>query len=47
MSNGFYSTKTGLWVSYDDEKSLGYKVSYVIEKELGGGMTWAIDLDKF
>jgi chitinase len=42
-----YSTKTGLWVSYDDEKSLGYKVSYVIEKELGGGMTWAIDLDKF
>ncbi len=42
-----YSTKTGLWVSYDDEKSLGYKVSYVIEKELGGAMVWAIDLDKF
>lgn len=42
-----YSTKTGLWVSYDDEKSLGYKVSYLIEKELGGGMIWAIDLDDF
>ena len=42
-----YSTKTGLWVSYDNEKSLGYKVSYLIEKELGGAMVWAIDLDKF
>ncbi len=42
-----YSTKTGLWVTYDDEKSLGYKVSYLIEKELGGAMVWAIDLDKF
>ncbi|MFM9268461.1 glycosyl hydrolase family 18 protein [Tychonema sp. BBK16] len=34
-------------MSYDDEKSLGYKVSYAIEKELGGAMTWALDLDKF
>ena len=42
-----YSTKTGLWVTYDNEKSLGYKVSYLIEKELGGAMVWAVDLDKF
>lgn len=42
-----YSTKTGLWVSYDDPKSLSYKVSYVIEKELAGAMVWAIDQDNF
>ncbi|WP_242903127.1 glycosyl hydrolase family 18 protein [Actinomadura terrae] len=42
-----YSTETGLFVSYDDERSLGYKVSYVIKMGLGGTMTWAIDLDKF
>lgn len=41
------STKTGLWVTYDDEESLGYKVSYLIEKKLGGAMVWAVDLDKF
>lgn len=42
-----YSTSTGLWVTYDNEESLGYKVSYLIEKELGGAMVWAVDLDRF
>lgn len=42
-----YSSKTGLWVSYDNPKSLAYKVSYLIKKELGGAMVWAIDLDDF
>ena len=42
-----YSSKTGLWVTYDNERSLGYKVSYLIEQELGGAMVWAVDLDKF
>lgn len=42
-----YSTKTGLWVSYDDPQSLGYKVSYLTEKELEGAMVWAIDMDSF
>ena len=42
-----YSTSTGLWVTYDNTKSLSYKVSYLIQEELGGAMVWAIDMDDF
>jgi chitinase len=42
-----YNAQTGMWVSYDDEQSIGYKVSYLLEKGLGGAMFWAIDNDAF
>jgi GH18 family chitinase len=42
-----YNSATGVWVSYDNEKSLAYKVSYLCEQELGGAMVWAIDNDAF
>jgi len=42
-----YSSQTGDWVSYDDEESLAYKVSYVIEKGFAGAMVWAIGQDDF
>jgi GH18 family chitinase len=42
-----YNAQTGVWVSYDDEQSIGYKVSYLLQKGLGGAMFWAIDDDTF
>ena len=43
----YASSQTGDWVSYDDEESLAYKVSYAIEKGLAGAMVWAIGQDDF
>jgi chitinase len=42
-----YNAQTGVWVSYDDEKSIAYKISYLLQKGLGGAMFWAIDDDVF
>jgi chitinase len=42
-----YSADDKTMISFDDEKSLGLKASYVREKGLGGAMFWAIDLDDF
>ena len=42
-----YSRPGNTWASYDDPKSLAYKVSYVIERGLGGAMIWSIDDDAF
>jgi chitinase len=42
-----YNAQTGVWVSYDNEQSIGYKISYLLEKGLGGAMFWAIDDDAF
>jgi chitinase len=42
-----YNSQTGVWVSYDDPESIGYKVSYLIEKGLGGAMVFSIDDDAF
>jgi len=35
------------WITYDDLRSISIKVDYIEEKNLGGGMFWAIDLDDF
>jgi chitinase len=37
----------GIWVSYDDTESLGYKASFLIDQGLGGAMIWSIDDDAF
>jgi GH18 family chitinase len=42
-----YSSATGEWISYDDEESLGWKASYLIQKKLGGAMVFAISQDDF
>lgn len=35
------------WITYDDLRSIARKVDFIEEKNLGGGMFWAIDLDDF
>ena len=43
-----YGYKDTIWVGYDDQESLKYKVDAVIkEKGLMGAMFWALDLDDF
>lgn len=34
-------------IAYDDVKSIGLKVKFAMEKELGGIMVWSIDTDDF
>ncbi|XP_052068084.1 acidic mammalian chitinase-like isoform X1 [Mytilus californianus] len=35
------------WVGYDNARSIEIKTKYIIDNGLGGGMTWALDLDDF
>ena len=35
------------WVGYDDIEMIRYKSQYIRKMGLGGGMTWALDLDDF
>lgn len=42
-----YDEKGKNWITYDDLRSISLKVDYIQEKNLGGGMFWAIDLDDF
>lgn len=42
-----YDEKGKNWITYDDLRSISIKVDYIEEKNLGGGMFWAIDLDDF
>lgn len=35
----------GNWISYDNEVSIGRKLEYLKNKNLGGAMVWAMDLD--
>ena len=43
-----YGTVDDLFVAYDDQESLIFKVNQIVKKfELGGIMFWALDLDDF
>ena len=35
------------WVGFDDMEMIRYKSQYIRKMGLGGGMTWALDLDDF
>ncbi|XP_014432648.2 acidic mammalian chitinase-like [Pelodiscus sinensis] len=42
-----YAVKGNEWVGYDNKCSFKHKVKYLKEKNFGGAMVWAIDLDDF
>lgn len=42
-----YDAGSKSWITYDDLRSISLKVDLIDEKNLGGGMFWAIDLDDF
>lgn len=45
--NGPYAYKENQWVSFDDVENIRTKANYICEKNLGGGMFWALDFDDF
>ncbi|XP_021945877.1 chitinase-3-like protein 1 [Folsomia candida] len=42
-----YAFNQRKWISYDDVESINGRVSYVLDKGLGGGMFWSIETDDF
>ena len=42
-----YATSASQWIGYDNEKSIKYKLDFLLERKLGGGMIWSIDTDDF
>ncbi|GBM66514.1 Chitotriosidase-1 [Araneus ventricosus] len=42
-----YAYKGNQWVGYDNVKSIGIKVDYLIREGLGGGMIWSLETDDF
>ena len=40
-----YNAAAKKYIGYEDPESLAFKVQYAVEKNLGGLMIWAIDLD--
>jgi len=42
-----YSYSGNQWVGYDNIKSIGIKVDYLIEQKYGGGMIWSLETDDF
>ncbi|KAJ8319360.1 hypothetical protein KUTeg_004451 [Tegillarca granosa] len=42
-----YAYNGDQWVGYDNVKSIEIKSRYIVERGLGGGMIWALDLDDF
>ncbi|KAL5286328.1 CHIA.2 family protein [Megaselia abdita] len=42
-----YAHNGNQWVGYDNEQSIGEKVSYAKNKKLGGVMVWSIETDDF
>ena len=42
-----YNSDTQIMISYDDEVSIYEKASYIIDKDIGGGMFWEFSSDKY
>jgi len=42
-----YAFKGNQWVGYDDTNSLFIKINYILQRGLGGGFLWSMDLDDF
>lgn len=42
-----YAHKGNQWVGYDNENSIGEKVSFAKQKNIGGIMVWSIETDDF
>jgi chitinase len=40
-----HETENGIFISYEDAESIGWKVQYIREKGLGGAMVWELGLD--
>lgn len=40
-----WNEETKVFLGYEDQNSLGFKVNYAIEKNVGGLMIWAVDMD--
>lgn len=45
VDNGAYSYNQGMFVSYDDPKSITAKANYVVNNKLAGMMFWALKYD--
>jgi chitinase len=41
-----YNKKTGTFITYENEKSIGYKADYIKSNQLGGAMIWEISGDR-
>lgn len=42
-----FSASAGTWITYEDERSYTAKIAFLRQRELGGAMFWAIDLDDY
>ncbi|KPP67334.1 acidic mammalian chitinase-like [Scleropages formosus] len=42
-----YAYKGNQWVGYDNVKSFGIKVQWLMKEKFGGAMVWTIDMDDF
>ena len=42
-----YAFNGNQWVGYDDTNSLFIKINYILQRGLGGGFLWSMDLDDF
>lgn len=42
-----YMFRDNMWVSYDDDNSIGLKVAFAQSRSLAGVMVWSIDTDDF
>ncbi|WP_409291232.1 glycoside hydrolase family 18 protein [Peribacillus sp. SCS-37] len=41
-----YNPSTGTFITYENEKSIGYKADYITANQLGGAMIWEISGDR-
>jgi chitinase len=41
-----YNKETGTFISYENEKSIGYKTDYIKSQNLGGAMFWELNGDR-